>query len=84
MDRNKNLSLKEYLNKLKPYLKDVVIDLYESDRWKIQLTIVINQGFGREKDGNRGKFIGSNLVIFCYKEFEKFILCKSISQLEVI
>ena len=31
-----------------------------------------NQGFEREKDGNRGKFIGSNLVIFCYTEFEKF------------
>ena len=26
-------------------------------------------------DGNPGKFIGSNLVIFCYKEFEKFALC---------
>ena len=44
----------------------------------------INQGFGREKDGNCGKFIGSNLVIFCYKEFEKFALCESVSQLEVI
>ena len=42
------------------------------------------QGFEREKDRNRGKFIGSNLVIFCYKEFEKFALCKSISQSEVI
>ena len=31
-------------------------------------------------DGNPGKFIGSNLVIFCYKEFEKFVLCKSASQ----
>ena len=45
---------------------------------------MFNQGFGREKDGNRGKFIGPNLVIFCYKEFEKFALCKSISQSEVI
>ena len=42
------------------------------------------QGFRRVKDGNRGKFIGSNLVIFYYKEFEKFALCKSISQSEVI
>ena len=42
------------------------------------------QRFGREKDGNRGKFIGSNLVIFCYKEFEKFALWNSISQSEVI
>ena len=40
------------------------------------------QGFGREKDENPGKLIGSNLVIFCYKEFEKFVLCKSVSQSE--
>ena len=35
-----------------------------------------------EMDGNRGKFIGSNLVIFSYKEFGKFALCKSVSQSE--
>ena len=45
---------------------------------------VLNQGFGREKGDSHGKFIGSNLVIIYYKEFEKFLLCKSISQLEVI
>ena len=39
-----------------------------------------NLRFGSEKDGNRGKFIGFNLVIFCYKKFEKFALCKSVSQ----
>ena len=42
------------------------------------------QRFGREKDGNCGKFIGSNLVIFCYKEFEKFAWCKPVSQSEDI
>ena len=41
-------------------------------------------GSEKEKNGNRGKLIGSNLVIFCYKEFEKFALCKSISQSEVL
>ena len=35
-----------------------------------------------EKDGNCGKFIGSNLVISCYKGFEKPALCKSVSQSE--
>ena len=45
---------------------------------------MFHQGFGREKDGNRGKFNGSNLIIFCYEEFEKFGLCKSISQSEII
>ena len=34
------------------------------------------------KDVNYRKFIGSNIVIFCYKEFKKLALCKSVSQLE--
>ena len=42
----------------------------------------INQGSEVEKDGNCGKFIVSNLVICCYKEFENFALCESVSQLE--
>ena len=29
-----------------------------------------NLRFGSEKDGNRGKFIGFNLVIFCYKKLK--------------
>ena len=40
------------------------------------------QGFGRENDGNRGKFTGSNLFIFCFKESEKFALCNAVSQSE--
>ena len=42
------------------------------------------QEFGREKDRNCGKFIGSNFVIFFYEEFEEIALCKSVSQSEVI
>ena len=42
----------------------------------------IHQGFGREKDRNRGKFIGSNQVIFCCKEFDKSAQCKSARQSE--
>ena len=41
-NRNKNLSLEEYLYKIRPYLRDIIIDLQESDTWKIQLTIAIN------------------------------------------
>ena len=41
-NRNKNLSLEEYLYKIRPYLRDIIIDLQESDTWKIQLTIEIN------------------------------------------
>ena len=41
-DRNKNLSVKEYLNKIKPYLRDIINNLQFSDTWKNQLTIAIN------------------------------------------
>ena len=41
-DRNKTLSVKEYLNKIRPYLKDIINNLKKSDTWKIPLTIVNN------------------------------------------
>ena len=41
-DRNKNLSLDEYLDKNRHYFRVIIVDLLESDDWKIQLTIVIN------------------------------------------
>ena len=31
----KKTSLREYLDKIKPYLKDIIFDLQESDAWKI-------------------------------------------------
>ena len=56
--------------------------LYETKHkvlWDFPFSIL---RFGREKDGNRGKLIASNPVFFCYKEFKKFALCKSVSQSE--
>ena len=41
-DRNKNLSVKEYLDISKSYLRNIIINLQKSDTWKIQLTIAIN------------------------------------------
>ena len=41
-DANKNLSLDVYLHKIKPYLRNIIINLQNSDAWKIQLTIAIN------------------------------------------
>ena len=37
--KNKNLSLQEYLNKIETYLKNVIINLQNSDTWKIHLAI---------------------------------------------
>ena len=36
------LPVEEYLNKVRPCLRDLVNDLKQSDTWKIQLTITIN------------------------------------------
>ena len=55
--RNKNLSLKEYINKIKPYLRDIVIDLQEFDTWKIQLAIAIN--FISSKDAEEERVMDS-------------------------
>ena len=36
------------------------------------------QGFGREKDRNCGKFIGSDLVIFCFKEIVQIVQIRAV------
>ena len=41
-DRNKTLSIEEYLNEVKSYLKDTMNNLKKYDTWKIQLTIENN------------------------------------------
>ena len=41
-DKNRILSVKEYLNKTIPYLTDIINDLKKSDTQKIQITIIIN------------------------------------------
>ena len=40
-NKNKNLSLDKYLNKIEPYLRSIIIDLQNSDTWKIQLIIAV-------------------------------------------
>ena len=40
-DRNKAVSVEEYLKKIKPYLNDI-INLKTSDAWEIQLIIANN------------------------------------------
>ena len=46
----KTLSVEEYLNKIRSYLKDIINNLKKSDTWKIQLTITID--FISSKDDN--------------------------------
>ena len=57
-DKNKNLSLKEYLSEIKPYLGDIIINLQKSGTWKVQLTIAIN--FISSKDDDEEQVMHSN------------------------
>ena len=41
-NRNKRPSVEEYLNKIRPDLKDIINKLKKSENWKIQLTIANN------------------------------------------
>ena len=41
-DGNKTLSIEQYLNRIRPYLKDIINNLKKFDMWKIQLTIANN------------------------------------------
>ena len=38
----KTRSVEEYLNKISPYLKDIINSVKKSDTWKIQLTTANN------------------------------------------
>ena len=49
-DKNRILSVQEYLDKIRPYLKDIINDLKQSDLWKIQFRMTIN--FILSKDYN--------------------------------
>ena len=41
-DKDKKLSIEEYLDKIRPYLSDIVNNHKTQGEWKIQLTIAIN------------------------------------------
>ena len=51
--RNKNLSRDEYLDKIRHYLRGIIIDPQESDTWKGQLTIAVNFVSSRDAEEER-------------------------------
>ena len=52
-DRNKTLLVEEFLNKIRPPLKDIINNLKNSDTWKIQLTIANNFASSIDNDEER-------------------------------
>ena len=63
-NRNKTLSNEEYFNKIRSYLKDIINDLKKSDRWRIQLTIVIHFFFFKANNEECVKHLKSDNVEF--------------------
>ena len=59
-DRNKTLSVEEYLNKISPCLKDIINNLKKSGAWKIQLTIANN--FISSIDNDEDHVMHSNII----------------------
>ena len=73
-DKNGNLSLDEHLNKIKRYLRNIIIDLQNSDAWKVHLTIAIN--FISSKVGEEErlrKIIQKLLLIFCVPKKKNYV-----------
>ena len=73
-DKNKILSVEEYLYKIRPYLRDIIInDLKQYDTWKIQLIITIN--FISSKDDNDEERVmqskSNNIEIMIHEEADE-------------
>ena len=73
-NKNRNLSLDEHLKKIKPYVRNTIIDLQNSDTWKIQLTIAIN--FLSIKDAKKERVMHSrsdNMKFTSYTDANKVV-----------
>ena len=59
LNKNINLPLDEYLNKIRPYSRNIIIDLQNLDMWKIQLTTAVN--FISSKDAEEERVMHSRM-----------------------
>ena len=61
-DKTKNLSPKEYLDMIRPYLSDMINDHKTRRKWKIQLTTSINFISSKDSDETRNLHTKSNNI----------------------
>ena len=77
----KKLSLVEYLHKIKSYLRDIMIDLQESDTLKNQSTIVINYIYSKDSEEECAMHSKScNIKFTSYNDANEFVdeICRSL------
>ena len=82
-DKNKNLSPKEYLDMIRPYLSDMINNHKTRREWKIQLTMSIN--FISSKDSNETRAMHTkshNIEIMMGSKRDKIIIEPSESLLQ--
>ena len=63
-DKNRNLSLDEDLNKIETYLRKIINNIQNSDRWKIQLTIATNFVSSKDTEEERVMLLSSDNIKF--------------------
>ena len=77
-DKDKTLFIDNYLDKIEPYLNDLIYNYKTQGQWKIQLAIAIN--FISSKDSHETRImhtksdnleIMKNLSILIYKDIKK-------------
>ena len=64
--KNRDLSLDEYLNNFKPYLRNTIINLQNSGTLQIQLTIAIDFISSKDSEEERGVHTSKNDIIFTF------------------
>ena len=58
-DKDKTLSTKEYHDKIKPYLSNMMNNLVAQDEWKIQLIMAINFIYSKDSEETRAMYTKS-------------------------
>ena len=52
-DKDKSLSIKEYIDKIRPYLSDIINDHKTQGEWKVQSTMAINFFSSKDSEETR-------------------------------
>ena len=73
-DKDKTLSIEDYLDKFEPYLNGLIYDHKTQAEWKIQLTMAINFIFSKDSDETRTRHTKSdNIDIMIGNETDEII-----------
>ena len=72
-NRNQTLLIKEYLDGIKPYLKDIINSFKKSDTWKIQFKIAMNFISSKDTDEEFVMHSSDNIEIMIYNKADEVI-----------